>query len=263
MAKAELQFGFSTLYREAAFDAAARERKGRKALAILEDCLGDLSAFEALDVGCSTGFMTRLYAMSFKTVVGTDVDEPAVRFAARHHVLPNLFWTVQDSQQLGFRDESFDAITCTHIYEHVPDASRLMEEIYRLLKPGGACFFSAGNRLSLIEPHYRLPLLSVIPKWLAHKYLRLAGRGDHYYENHRSLTGLRRLASRFELIDYTLNVVRDPERFHAEDLVVAGSVRQRLILAILRTTYWLCPTYLWVLRKHARADATGRAQSPG
>ncbi len=198
--------------------------------------------------------------MNFKTVVGTDVDEPAVRFAAGRNVLPNLFWTVQDSQHLGFRDESFDVITCTHIYEHVPDAARLMDEIYRLLRCGGVSFFSAGNRLSLIEPHYRLPLLSVIPKWLAHKYLRLAGRGDHYYENHRSLMGLRRLVSRFEVIDYTLKVVQDPETFHMEDLVVPGSVKQRLALAILRMAYWLCPTYLWVLRKHQPPHKAGRDQ---
>lgn len=248
--KKRLQLGFSQHYSNASFNAAARRKKGLKVLAILEDSCGELDALCALDIGCSTGFMTSLYATRFKYVLGTDIDEPAVQYAARENrSTVNLAWSVHDSQQMGFRDESFDVITCSHIYEHVPDARRLMTEIYRLLKPGGICFFSAGNRLSLIEPHYKIPLLSVMPKWMAHRYLKLLGKGNFYYETHLGLGGLRKLVSEFEIIDYTVKVVRDPIKFHAEDMIESGSVRQKAILAFLKAFYWLCPTYLWVLRK--------------
>lgn len=245
----ELQLGFSKCYRDAAYDAAARERKARKVIAILQDHLGSLTSKTLLDIGCSTGYMTRLYATHFQDVVGTDVDEDAVQFAAGAHRESNLFWTVQDSQHLGFSNESFDVITCNHVYEHVPDARLLVDEIHRLLRPGGACFFSAGNRFSLVEPHYRLPLLSVIPKPMAHLYMRFSGRGSHYYEKHLSLWSLRRLVSRFQVTDYTLRVVLSPKQFHADDMIPPGSVRQKRILFVLQHAYWLCPTYLWVLRK--------------
>jgi SAM-dependent methyltransferase len=124
-----------------------------------------------------------------------------------------------------------------------------MAEIHRVLRPDGICFFSAGNRLSVMEPHYRLPLLSVIPKAWAHWYLRLLGRGTHYYETHFSYWGLRRLVGNFELEDYTRKVVTNPVRYSAEDMVPVGSAKQRFVLLFLRLAYWLCPTYLWVLRK--------------
>jgi 2-polyprenyl-3-methyl-5-hydroxy-6-metoxy-1,4-benzoquinol methylase len=201
MADRNLQLGFAEQHGAAAFNRAGRERKARKVLAILEAILGVPSALQLLDIGCSTGFMTRCYAEWFGHVTAVDVDTPAVTYAKQHNASPNLDYLVMDSQQLAFPDAVFHAITCTHIYEHVPDAGKLMAQIYRVLKPGGVCFFSAGNRISLIEPHYRLPLLSVMPKWCAHGYLRLLGRGKYYYETHLTYWGLRRLVNRFELLD--------------------------------------------------------------
>ena len=38
---------------------------------------------------------------------------------------------------LQFPDNSFDAIYCSHVLEHVPEDRRAMGEFYRILKPGG------------------------------------------------------------------------------------------------------------------------------
>ncbi len=249
-----LQYGFSTTYADAAFSLEGRERKARKVLAILEEAAGDLSGKSLLDIGCSAGIMTRCFSRSFAQVVGTDIDLHALQHALSPDADGSVAWAAADSQQLPFCDASFDVVTCTHIYEHVPDASRLMDEIYRVLSPGGVCFFSAGNRLSYMEPHYRLPLLSVVPKFVAHRYLRLLGRGNHYYETHLTYWGLRRLVRRFVLEDYTLRVVADPKRYFADDMVKPGSLKQRVVVFMLRLAMWVCPTYLWVLKKPAVAD---------
>jgi 2-polyprenyl-3-methyl-5-hydroxy-6-metoxy-1,4-benzoquinol methylase len=244
-----LQQRFSQQHPEAMFDAASRGQKARKAVAILADCRGGLRELDLLEIGCSAGYGTVVYAEAFRSVTGVDIDEPALRHARSHNARPNLRYLRMDSQHTSFPDACFDAAVCTHIYEHVPDATRLMQEIHRLLRPGGVCFFSAGNRLCWTEPHYRLPLLSVLPKFLAHRYLRLLGRGSTYYENHLTYWGLEKLVSGFERIDYTIRVVQDPERFDATDVVRPGSVQQRLSLLALSAAYWACPTYLWVLRK--------------
>jgi 2-polyprenyl-3-methyl-5-hydroxy-6-metoxy-1,4-benzoquinol methylase len=182
-------------------------------------------------------------------VTGIDIDETAVRHAAARNARPNVGYLVMDSQATALPDQRFDAVVCTHIYEHVPDASRLMREIHRLLRPGGVCFFSAGNRLCWIEPHYRLPLLSVLPRFLADRYLRLLGRGSSYYEKHLTYWGLKKLVSGFELLDYTIKVVEDPARFEAVDVVRPGSLQQKLSRLLLSVVYWACPTYLWLLKK--------------
>ena len=245
----DLQLGFSERHRDVAFSVEGRAQKANKVLAVLEDYRGNLSSLTALDIGCSTGHTTRVYATRFKTVVGIDIDEPAIQYAARHSPTPNLQFHVMNSQHITLPSNSFDVVICNHIYEHVPDATTLLNEIHRLLKPNGICYFSAGNRLQLMEPHYRLPFLSVIPKPLAHLYLRAFGRGTYYYETHMTYWALRRLVSRFELIDYTLRVVRRPEKFAANDVLRSGSTKQKLSLAVLTAAYWLCPTYLWVLKK--------------
>lgn len=245
----ELQYGFSAAYADAAFSLEGRERKARKVLAILEHAAGDLSGRSLLDIGCSAGIMTRYFARAFARVVGTDIDQPALRYAYSGDSEQRVAWAAADSQYLPFGDASFDVVNCTHIYEHVPDASCLMDEIFRVLRPGGICFFSAGNRLSYMEPHYRLPLLSVVPKFVAHRYLRILGRGSYYYETHRTYWGLRHLVRQFDLEDYTLRVVADPRRYFADDMVRPGSLKQHLVLHALRVAMWICPTYLWVLRK--------------
>jgi len=42
-----------------------------------------------------------------------------------------------DITQIQFPDDSFDAIICNHVLEHVVDDQKAMSELYRILKPGG------------------------------------------------------------------------------------------------------------------------------
>lgn len=249
MSGRDLQFGFSAAYGRTVLDKDSRRQKAEKVVAVLADHLGDLGELRALDVGCSLGNSTIWYAKRFRRTAAIDIDLPAVARAGRENSAPRLSYGVMSGQELAFADESFDVVICTHVYEHVPDARALLQEIWRLLKPGGVCFFSAGNRLQLVEPHYRLPALSIVPRWMASWYLRMLGRGRFYYEKHLTYWGLRRLVAGFDLIDYTVRVVTEPARFAATDVVEEGSRAQRFALFALRWAYWTCPTYVWLLRK--------------
>ncbi len=42
-----------------------------------------------------------------------------------------------DICNLPFADNSFDSILCNHVLEHIPDDQKAMQEIFRILKPGG------------------------------------------------------------------------------------------------------------------------------
>jgi SAM-dependent methyltransferase len=126
-----------------------------------------------------------------------------------------------------------------------------MAEIERVLRPGGFCYFACTNRYILIEPHYRLPLLSWLPPALADRYLRWTGGEPRYYERMRSLRNLRKLVARFDCIDYTQAVLADPVRYGFDYLVPPGSFRQRLYRLVARLVPAAFPGYLWVLRKRA------------
>ena len=249
----DYQRDFSEIHPKTMFDEPGRLQKARKTVAVVQHALRsrgrDPSEVEVLDIGCSTGILTRHYAECFGSVVGIDIDDGAVEWAREHRAADNVAYRVGDSMDLAFSDASFDVVTCTHIYEHVPDAQRMLDEISRVLRPGGICYFAAENRLRLWDGHYNLPLVTVLPRSVANFYVRVMRRGEGRYETHRTVSGLRRLVRSFEVCDYTRRVVREPEQFAATDMVRAGSLEQKLALTVLKIAYWAFPTYLWVLRK--------------
>lgn len=226
-----------------------REAKARKILAVLSDFLdAPMGQLRVLDVGCSSGIITNVLGRYFRAVTGTDIDQEALAYAAGTKVT-NVDFLPADAMELPFRKESFDVVICAHVYEHVPDSARLIREIHRVLKQGGVCFFSAGNRVRLVEPHYRLPFLSILPTALADLYLRLTIKGAHYEEKHLTYWGLKRLVSGFQVLDYTKKILRDPEKYSATDLCTAGSLKQKSAILFARLAYGLVPTYIFLLKK--------------
>jgi len=251
--RSDYQYGFSDAHPEAMYDHGGREQKARKMVAILQEYYGQETAnLCVLDVACSTGIISYALSKQFRSVTGIDIDEAAIAHAKQNFQADNLRFSLGDAMAIDFPDNSFDIVICAHVYEHVPDATRMFCEIYRVLKPTGICYFAAGNRLILMEQHYKLPLLSVIPKPLANLYLCVTGKGRSYYEKHLTLWGLRKLVSRFEVVDYTLKVIDNPTQYSATEMLQAGTRKQRLAAWLVRRAYWLCPTYIWLLRKPAR-----------
>ena len=233
----------------AVFDKEAREEKAAKTLAVLSDYFHrSLGTIKVLDLGCAGGIMTSFMAPCFKSIVGTDIDLDALAYARCVQTSHATFFP-SDALNLPFRGEIFDVVICAHVYEHVPDPERLMQEIHRVLRRQGVCFFAAGNRLRLVEPHYRLPFLSVLSPPLADRYLRISGKGSHYDEKHLTYWGLKRLVSEFQVFDYTKKILQDPEKYSATDFCTPGSLKQKLAILFSRVAYGLVPTYIFILKK--------------
>jgi len=246
------QYNFSKMLHHQMYDYEGREKKAKTILAVLSHHYStDLNHLSALDVGCSTGIITNLLASYFQNIIGMDIDEPAVEFAKKKFKRQNLEFRKGSSLNMDFPDSIFDVVICAHIYEHVPDAKLLMDEINRVLKVNGVCYFAAGNRYRIMEPHYHLPFLSAIPRPLAHIYIRLTGRRKYYYEKHLSYWGLKKLVRQFDIIDYTRHIIEQPVRFRADYMIRPNSTKAKLAKFISRRAYWLCPTYIWLLRKTA------------
>ena len=244
------QYGFSELHSDAMYDREGRSRKARTMVAVLGDFFGsDLKSLRLLDIGCSTGVIANVLSDHFGHVTGIDIDQPAVAYASEKFRKDNLSFLTSDSLNISQPDNRFDTVICAQVYEHVPDAVRMMEEIHRVLKPGGVCYFAAGNRLQLIEPHYNLPFLSIMPRKMAHAYIRLAKKGDSYFEKHLSYWGLKRLVHGFDSIDYTRKIIENPEKYYADYMLLEGSLKQRVAKNIIKYAPWFSPGYIWLLKK--------------
>lgn len=231
------------------YDSNLRINKANKTIAVIKDYLKDVSNLDLLDIGSSTGIMTNEYAKHFRKVVGIDLDLRAVRYANDNFNKENLQFLGSPIEESNFKEASFDVITCSHIYEHVPSDKELIENIYKLLKPGGVCYFAAGNRFQIIEAHYKLPFLSYFPKKIANVYIRIFKNEKEYYENLKSYRNLKKLVMRFDVVDYTLKILQEPNKFSANEFLKKHTLKYYIVNFVSKIFYFLIPTYIWLLKK--------------
>lgn len=84
---------------------------------------------------------------------------PEQAFHKRFRQLKNLDYTTTDLLSpladvkadicnLPFKDNSYDVILCNHVLEHIPDDTKAMQELYRVLKPNGMAILQIPQDLS-------------------------------------------------------------------------------------------------------------------
>ena len=84
---------------------------------------------------------------------------PEQCFLKRFRALNNLEYTTTDLLSpiadvkadicnLPFKDNSYDVILCNHVLEHIPDDTKAMQELYRIMKPGGWGVFQVPQDLN-------------------------------------------------------------------------------------------------------------------
>lgn len=232
------------------FDTSGRQRKTKTMIAVLkEHSQQDLKTLSLLNIGGSAGIIDEYLSRYFAHVVGIDIDKNAIEHAKNNFKKDNLCFEIGDAMDLHYPSNSFDVAVCSQVYEHVPDAKTMISEIYRVLKPNGLCYFAAGNRLMLNEPHYNLPLLSMLPRPLSHMYLKLSGKGSYYYEKHFSYWGLKKLVNEFEIHDYTKSIISNPKKYAAEYMLRPGSKKHNIASLLVKYVYWAMPGYIWIIQK--------------
>ena len=95
-----------------------------------------------LDCGCGSGSITVGLAKAVEPgqVTGIDISEIEIercRKRAAENGITNIRFDVGNLYQLDYSDKSFDAIFSHNVLEHIPEPNRAIEEMHRILKPGG------------------------------------------------------------------------------------------------------------------------------
>ncbi|MCF7821615.1 MAG: methyltransferase domain-containing protein, partial [Mariprofundaceae bacterium] len=120
-----------------------------------------------LDIGCGTGYFTRLLSRRFKKadITALDLSESMVRHTNRAHS-SRMPWhgkrhhIVSDGCHLPFADGSFDLVCSSLTMQWAADPVLMMQEMRRVLAPGGLMLFSTFGRRTLSELRQSLAEIS-------------------------------------------------------------------------------------------------------
>lgn len=135
-----------------------REGKGRHNVEVVRDQLRRLDTGairDVLELGCGVGYVSAFLARELGfNVTGTDYDpEQVARARELHGEDAGLRFAVEDASRLGLPDASFDLVVSHHVFHHVTAWGRVVDEVARVLRPGGAFLWQdlalprAGKRL--------------------------------------------------------------------------------------------------------------------
>jgi ubiquinone/menaquinone biosynthesis C-methylase UbiE len=106
-----------------------------KMISILLEEFAHPTLAAVLDLACGTGFLTRREQEQGFNTIGLDFSHESLR-RLKHGA--RAFPAIQaDAAALPFSSASFEAVTCLGAWRHFPDPQRVMDEIRRVLRPGG------------------------------------------------------------------------------------------------------------------------------
>jgi len=95
---------------------------------------------QALDIATGGGHTALAIAPYVAQVIVTDLT-PRMLEKARDFILAqgvtNALFQIADAEQLPFASERFDRVTCRIAPHHFPDIAQFVQEVARVLKPGG------------------------------------------------------------------------------------------------------------------------------
>ena len=106
------------------------------------------SGDRVLDVGCGTGYATRIYGKRATSVVGIDFVPEMVERSRKEHAHPNVTYECVNVLQLPYESE-FDVVISTRVLINILDESKqrqAIDNIARALKAGGRYLFMEGCR---------------------------------------------------------------------------------------------------------------------
>lgn len=105
---------------------------------------------DVLEIGCGMGTDLVQFARAGARVTGIDLTPRSVEITRQRfalYALPGKFQTA-DAENLPFAEESFDLVYSHGVLHHTPDTQKAVDEVYRVLKPGGTAIVMLYNKHS-------------------------------------------------------------------------------------------------------------------
>jgi ubiquinone/menaquinone biosynthesis C-methylase UbiE len=107
----------------------------------------DPSGRDVLELGCGSGYAAKLISLANpKSYFGVDIMEEQIALAAGRGLPSNFTFIAGDAADLSrFDDNSKDDVMIFGALHHIPEWKKVIEEVSRVLKPGGKFFIDDPN----------------------------------------------------------------------------------------------------------------------
>jgi ubiquinone/menaquinone biosynthesis C-methylase UbiE len=204
-------------------------------------------------VGCGSGRIALHIAPYVKSITGID-PEPWPYWKDYEIQHENLTFIKQSTEQLPLVNNSIDIVVCNQVYEHVDNPELLISEIYRVLKPGGYCYFAGPNLLFPIEPHVFWPFIHWLPRKLAIKLMHLFHAKIIIDANSTTYWTLKKWFQKFEVLNIVPDIIKNPGYYGKNNFF--WRALSILPIQIFRYLAWLSPGFVFILKKNS-LDGSG------
>lgn len=107
---------------------------------IFEELLVEIPGGKVLDIGCGSGQFIAILMQSlgsFNSITGVDVDDVVLEEARNKFRSDTFNFIKASSQSLPFDDAAFDFVSISKALHHVEDDRQTLDEMKRVLRPGG------------------------------------------------------------------------------------------------------------------------------
>lgn len=100
------------------------------------------------DLGCGTGILSDRLARSEAYVIGSDLSPDMIATAKSNY--PHLDFLVLDATEAAFENE-FDTVFSNAVFHWIPDQKKLLNVIYRALRPSGKLIVEMGAKGNIAQ----------------------------------------------------------------------------------------------------------------
>ena len=115
-------------------------------LGLFEQMAGFDQTDSVLDIGCGNGHHLQGLCHLFAFGTGIDFSEEMILAARKRSSEPNLSFQKDDAKRLNTIDHNtMNVVICSGALEHMVDQRKVLQQVYRVLKPGGRISFLTPN----------------------------------------------------------------------------------------------------------------------
>lgn len=134
-----------------------RKVKAKTKVDLLLNHIAPSKNWHVVEFGCGTGYICEeLFKKIGCNVIGIDFSDIAIEKAKRRLIDYPVRFICSDIFNTNIESNTIDMVVCCGIIEHILNVNALLNEVRRILKPGGFIFIISTNIFSFIYPHRKI-----------------------------------------------------------------------------------------------------------